>query len=450
MTFWQSVIWSGRFVPARWLVALAALMTAVSLLEGIGVLLLVPLLAILSGAPADNQMAQALLHGFGWFGLRPTITTILGAFVALVTVRAVLGALRDQFSNAVQLQAVDEIRSESLRMLLAAEWRWLARQRRSDYAALVTIEVSRLGLGVRAAIALAAALTGLLAYLAVAFMIAPTMSVIALLSGLILYALLYRVRRRAVRLGEETSRVNRAMMGTVEESLGALKLAKVLRLEARYLNFLTGIFADIRKAQSEYIAVNAYAQAIWQIMASVLLAGYVYAGYAWLHADTPTLLSLVVVFGRLSPIFLEAQRQVNQLLHAVPLAQSLSKTLAEAKAAAAPRMVVHLPPIVAEREIRLDDVSMTYHDRDRAALSHVSLTFPARSTTAIIGKSGAGKSTLADILVGLVAPDSGEVLVDGKPLSGEERDRWLTSISYIPQEVTLFHDTIRGNLLWGR
>ena len=47
------------------------------------------------------------------------------------------------------------------------------------------------------------------------------------------------------------------------------------------------------------------------------------------------------------------------------------------------------------------------------ALDRVSMRFPARSTTAVVGQSGAGKSTLADVLTGLLAPDAGEMSVDG-------------------------------------
>jgi ATP-binding cassette subfamily C protein len=94
-------------------------------------------------------------------------------------------------------------------------------------------------------------------------------------------------------------------------------------------------------------------------------------------------------------------------------------------------------------------VTIAYESRDTPALNQVSVTFPAKTTTAIMGASGAGKSTLADVVMGLLAPDQGEVRVDGIRLSDAERMRWRHSVAYVPQEVFLFHESIRNNLLWG-
>jgi ATP-binding cassette subfamily C protein len=67
-----------------------------------------------------------------------------------------------------------------------------------------------------------------------------------------------------------------------------------------------------------------------------------------------------------------------------------------------------------------------------------------------MGPSGAGKSTLADVLMGLLTLDSGGLRVDGTEISGHRRMAWRRSVAYVPQEVFLFHDSIRNNLAWGK
>jgi ATP-binding cassette subfamily C protein len=66
-----------------------------------------------------------------------------------------------------------------------------------------------------------------------------------------------------------------------------------------------------------------------------------------------------------------------------------------------------------------------------------------------MGASGAGKSTLADVLMGLLEPDQGQLSVDGVTITGTRRRDWRRSVAYVPQEVFLFNDSIRANLLWG-
>ena len=66
----------------------------------------------------------------------------------------------------------------------------------------------------------------------------------------------------------------------------------------------------------------------------------------------------------------------------------------------------------------------------------------------LIGESGAGKSTMADILLGLLVPDQGDITVDGVSIY-EMMDAWKATIGYVPQVVFLTDDTIRHNIAFG-
>jgi ATP-binding cassette subfamily C protein len=66
----------------------------------------------------------------------------------------------------------------------------------------------------------------------------------------------------------------------------------------------------------------------------------------------------------------------------------------------------------------------------------------------VSGPTGAGKTTLADLLIGLLEPDSGEISVGGTALRGAAAIGWRDRVSYVVQDPYLFRDTIRRNLLW--
>ncbi len=123
--------------------------------------------------------------------------------------------------------------------------------------------------------------------------------------------------------------------------------------------------------------------------------------------------------------------------------------LADAEARREPEATAP-PPARLTREVRLDGVTVRYAGRDRPAVDAVSLVLPVRRTTALCGASGAGKSTLADVLTGLIAPDAGRLLVDGRPIDGPARIAWRAAVAYVQQDAFLFHDTIRANILLGR
>jgi osmoprotectant transport system ATP-binding protein len=93
----------------------------------------------------------------------------------------------------------------------------------------------------------------------------------------------------------------------------------------------------------------------------------------------------------------------------------------------------------------LENVSKTFGSR--VAVHPVTLAFPAGRTSVLIGPSGCGKSTLMRMVVGLVAPDSGRVVVDGAPLSAQTIEPARHAIGYVIQDGGLFpHLTAEQNV----
>jgi ATP-binding cassette subfamily C protein len=100
-------------------------------------------------------------------------------------------------------------------------------------------------------------------------------------------------------------------------------------------------------------------------------------------------------------------------------------------------------------EIRFENVSFRYAQAGSVPIiQNLSATINARSLVAIVGRTGAGKSTLADLLLGLIMPDSGRIAIDRAALDGNVLARWRQSIGYVPQDNFLFNDTVRANLSW--
>ena len=66
-----------------------------------------------------------------------------------------------------------------------------------------------------------------------------------------------------------------------------------------------------------------------------------------------------------------------------------------------------------------------------------------------IGTSGCGKSTLADVIIGLIKPQQGEVIIDGIPLSKKNSRAWKNKIGFVPQSIFLTEGTIAENVAFG-
>lgn len=104
--------------------------------------------------------------------------------------------------------------------------------------------------------------------------------------------------------------------------------------------------------------------------------------------------------------------------------------------------------ILFESEIKLKDVSFRYPDAGEEVVKGIDLVIPKGKAVAFVGASGAGKTTLADIVLGVLSAQKGEILVDGRPIDTMSR-KWHEKVGYIPQNIFLMDDTIRNNIAFG-
>lgn len=101
-------------------------------------------------------------------------------------------------------------------------------------------------------------------------------------------------------------------------------------------------------------------------------------------------------------------------------------------------------------ELRFENVSFSYTEDSPLRLNNVSFTAKAGETIALVGRSGSGKSTLANLAPRLYEPTAGKIYLDGLSIDEIRLDSLRDQIGYVGQHVTLFNDTIRNNIAYGR
>jgi len=100
-------------------------------------------------------------------------------------------------------------------------------------------------------------------------------------------------------------------------------------------------------------------------------------------------------------------------------------------------------------DIRFTDVQFRYNDKG-TALNGIDLVIPAGKTVALVGPSGAGKSTILNLIPRFYDANSGSVTVDGHDVRDVALESLRRCIGLVSQEISLFDDTIRANIAYGR
>ncbi len=100
--------------------------------------------------------------------------------------------------------------------------------------------------------------------------------------------------------------------------------------------------------------------------------------------------------------------------------------------------------------IDITDLSYKYPGKERLALERVSLSLPANTCTALVGRSGAGKSTLVNLLMRFLDTTSGTISANGVPITALPPDWWREYVALVPQRPYLFYGTVRDNIRLAR
>ncbi len=234
----------------------------------------------------------------------------------------------------------------------------------------------------------------------------------------------------------------------LQQGLGGAKDVKLLGRETEFLKQyiphnmhsarvgqLVATLKQLPRLWLELLAVSGLA-----ILAISMLA----QGHA-LETILPTLGLFAAAAFRLLPSVNRILGSVQSLIYVLPVIDILHAELN----LAIPKVVGMSSSVSPFRmALELRQINYTYPGAAEPTLTDISLAIQRGESVGFIGASGAGKSTLVDILLGLLAPDTGEVLMDREDIQINLRN-WQDQIGYVPQSIFLTDDTLRRNVAFG-
>jgi ATP-binding cassette subfamily C protein len=436
-----------RRLPGKVAVALM-LMVGLGLMEGAGLLLLIPLLQLVGldvQQGAAGRIHQFLQTVFIGFGLRPTLLTVLAAYVGLTAVQALLRRWHTVRSLALNQEMVVLLRQRLYAAMARADWQFFTRARLSDFTHLLTTEVERVGAAAYHILHLAAALILTLVYIALALRIAPGMTVLAFLAGGLLILLVRRRDVLAREAGENTSRSMSELHAAVAEHVGGMKPAKSYNKQEHHVRQFTELTRRVHQSYVQAIKHQAGSKFGFDVGAVILLSVMVYVSVKLFALTTAELLLLIFLFARIMPRFSQIQQGYQSFVNFLPSFGRVMEMQTRCESASE-SLYPATKALPLRDAVQLKGVHFCYGDRP--VIRGLEMIIPAGKTTALVGPSGAGKSTVADLVLGLLQPDRGQVLIDGTPLDSKNLASWRQGIGYVPQETFLFHDSIGANLQW--
>jgi ATP-binding cassette subfamily C protein len=423
-------------------IVLGSLLVA-NILEGIGILTLLPLLNVATGqGPANGRISEALTDSLGWFGLPPTLGVLLSVIVVITLLKSAITFVGSKYVGYTQARVQTDLRLDFLRAILGASWSYFTSQPAGRLTNAMSTEPERAASAIFYAVTLLAMLIQGFVYIGAAFLISPYVALAAIVTGFGMITLLSLFTRMSRSAGEAQTSILNSMLSRFVDALQGIKPIKAMALERRFMPMLEREITSLRLALRRQALASTAVRSLQDPIATIVMAIGLFVCLTWFKVPIIDVMVLAVLFWRAVQTLGGFQKTAQSMV----VQESALWSLDEATRLAAKQREVSqgAPPPRLTSELMFERVIFSYGER--RVLDGLSLKVSANKLTAVIGPSGTGKTTIADLAIGLYRPQSGDIKVDGVSLSTIDLRDWRDQIGYVPQENTLFAGTIISNI----
>jgi len=421
-----------------WLVLALMILGAVA--EGFGLLMIVPLATI-----AINGADSAVLRFAPWLGSlngEQRFMAALGLFLGAMAARSLLLFARDALLARLGSEYEANLRLRAAATLASRGWPFASRIGQAGMQSLLLNDVPRAAQAASHLQEMSVGATMLMVQLTLTFVLSPMLTLVAVAFLAAAYVATLRLARRGVSSGIGISEAMDESAGSGFRLHAGLKAAlaqgTVAAFVAEYRSTLDRAARQLTRFARDYSSSRQWSA----FGAAVAAAALLFVGVRVLALPFPVLVTSLILFARMSGPAQLLQNSALQVAAHAPSFAAIERALGPLTSSAAEREAAE--PLDWE-QLEFDGVR--YEHQPGLGLGSASLHIRRGEWIGICGASGAGKTTLVDLVAGLLAPETGLIEIDGKPLVGQVRERWRAAIAYVGQEGSVFSDSVRGNLL---
>ena len=426
-----------------------------SLLDMIGIGLIGPYVAIVvDPSVLDGTLGNALA-ALGLPREQKTVLIVLGlVLLSVFVLKAVVAVGVHRAIILFSANHAARMKSSLMASYQQMPYTEFLRRNSSEYLHTVTDLTGDFAQVVQTALrTLSDSLVGIAILALLAWHNAPALLLLAGLLALTVYGYDRLFRQNLRSYGERANKAATRMVRGIHEGLEGLKEIRILGKEQHFHSM-------VRDGANEHAHLSTKKQVIAVLpryLLETVMVVFVIAAIFFtllvggeISALVPTLGMFAIAALRLKPA---AQSVSESLIHLRYYRNSVARLYRDSPKpvhTACMPVAVALPASAPEpfRTLTLERVTFTYPNATVPALADISMDIRAGETVGLIGPSGSGKTTLVDVLLGLLEPEAGRILYNGRPLDAALPE-WRSQVAYLPQQVFLIDDTLRRNVALG-
>lgn len=422
-------------------VKLLSLLLVSGVTNAVSLVLLIPVVAAVTSA-APVQLGPVSVSAV------PVAVILLG-FVIFFAITSLVSAYVNVSSIALQGQIVDQLRGQAVNAVMNARWADIQLAGNARLTAALMVDAPRTGMAINSLLVATSSAVMAVGTLVVSFVVAPQLTIIALVAMIILALVQGLALRPSHRIGGRITRNTSALQGRVINALDSLRLARAHNAAESWSQQVSGSFTDVRLAQVRQTRVSSFTNAISSIGLVIAVSVFILLALA-LNTPADVIILELVIMSRLAGQTRSVTRQFELMVSCLPAVAELQEIIAKAEGAREIQSgtAQHLQPVPGFPNLLEFDQVTYIHPSSGHGVAGVSFAIKPSSFAVLLGPSGSGKTTIADLSLGLLQPQSGQIRVHGCELQPATFADWRSKVAYVPQDNQLFSGTVRENLTW--
>jgi ATP-binding cassette, subfamily B, bacterial MsbA len=346
---------------------------------------------------------------------------------------------------------VANLRSSVFAHILGLDLAFFSNEKKGDLISRITTDVQEVENSI--ANSFSAAIKEfilLVAYLITLFSMSWQLTLFSLIvipvTGGFLGIILKRMRQEA---GETQHRLSQ-LLSIMDEAFGSMRVVKAFGGEGYITDKFNTENNGYRKAVFNYAAKRELANPFSEFIGITMVASLLYYGGSMILSgenmlSASTFIAYIAIFSQVVRPAKEISQAIGSAQRGLVSARRILEILDKEKSELPSGST--LPDF--KNEIVFENVSFGYSS-EKNVLENIQIRIPKGKTVALVGGSGGGKSTLSDLLMRFYDPQHGAIKIDNVALTQVDLAVFRSQIGIVPQEPTLYNDSIWNNIAFGR
>jgi subfamily B ATP-binding cassette protein MsbA len=418
----------------------------ISFLDGMGLAMFIPLLqAVDKGSTAGSEslgQLHYLTDMMQELGMELNVNTVLGLMMGMFIFKGLLKYVQLTYYARIRHYFIKRVRYALVNNLQGLSYSAFVKMDAGKIQNTLTGEVSRLFLTMTFYFNSAQTFVMLSTYILLAFLANYQFAILVGLGAMLSNGIFRRIFKITKKTSIELSSKGSDFNSFLVQAVHYFKYLKSTNTFASYAGKLKNVINESEYLNRKIGYMKALALSVKEPIIVCIVCLVILIQLTWLDANLSTILLSLLLFYRALSSLLSLQTDWHGFIENIGGLNSVAFMTEQMSSAQEKQGDKDFTSV--QKYIHIRDVVFSY-DRKKA-LDHITIKIPAKNTIALVGGSGSGKTTIANMIAGLILPESGDIFIDEVSLRELNLNNYRDKVGYISQEAVIFNDTLYNNI----